>query len=125
MSHDGFFHVQIGVFLRDSPIWRLISPVRPGENLLLPHGHVGGELVSAALPVEPHEDPGEVHQPALLAEDDVEEVPVLALPASPPQGHFCLLVLAVPVSLGILRYINPGGNFQSVVRLLENSFHLQ
>ena len=92
---------------------RLISPVRPGENLLLPHGHVGGEFVSAALPVEPHEDSGEVHQPALLAEDDVEEVPVLALPVSPPQGQLCLLVLTVPVSLGIPRYINPEGNFLS------------
>ena len=107
--------------------WRLISPVRPGENLLLPHGHVGGELVPAALLVEPHEHPGEVHQAALLAEDDVEEVPVLALLSPPTQGHFCLLVLTVPVSLGIPRYINPEGNFLSVVRLLvlENGFHLQ
>ena len=68
---------------------------------------------------------GRVHQPALLAEDDVEQVPVLALPSSPPQGHFCLLVLTVPVSLGILRYVNPEGNFLSVGRLFENCFHLQ
>ena len=67
-----------------------------------------------ALPVEPHEHSGEVHQPALLAEDDVEEVPVLALPFSPPQSHLCLLILTVPVSLSVPRNINPGINFLSV-----------
>ena len=86
-----------------------LSPVRPGQDLLLSLGHLGGELVPAALPVEPHEDPSEVHQPSLLTEDDVEQVSVLSLlPSSPPQRHFGLLVLTVPVSIRILRYINPG-----------------
>ena len=64
--------------------------------------------MSATLPVEPHEDPRQVHQPSLLAEDDVEKISILSLPFSPPQGHFSLLVLTVPVSLRILWYINPG-----------------
>ena len=82
----------------------------------------------AALLVEPHEDPGEVHQPALLAEDDVEEVPVLSLPPSPPQGNLGLLVLTVPVSLGILRYVHPetSSYLTSCGKYFKTScFHLQ
>ena len=82
----------------------------------------------AALLVEPHEDPGQVHQAALLAEDDVEEVPVLSLPSSPPQGNLGLLVLTVPVGLGILRYINPetSSDLTSCEKYFKTScFHLQ
>ena len=78
----------------------------------------------AALLVEPHEDPGQVHQAALLAEDDVEEVPVLSLPSSPPQGNLGLLVLTVPVGICVLRYINPETS-PAVRNVLKTCFHLQ